>query len=120
MFTTGHSGVTGKERADSWADEAVLDNNLSLDAPTVIQIVTEQLIKNRPKSSSHTLDRLKEKGICPGDGAKSDNRGFLRRINNQLLMDTVSLQTLRASLKMRSEQVWLCATCQDDNADPSI
>ena len=118
VFTPGHAGVTGNERADSLADAAVVDNNLTLDAPTVIQIVTEQLIKNRPNSSSHTLDRLKEKGICPGDGAKSDNRGSLRRINNQLLMDTVSLQTLRASLKTRSEQVWLCATCEDDNAAP--
>ena len=120
VFTPGHAGVTGNERADSLADAAVVDNNLTLDAPTVIQIVTEQLIKNRPNSSSHTLDRLKEKGICPGDGAKSDNRGSLRRINNQLLMDTVSLQTLRASLKTRSEQVWLYATCKDDNAAPKV
>ena len=46
VFTPGHAGVTGNERADSLADAAVVDNNLTLDAPTVIQIVTEQLIKN--------------------------------------------------------------------------
>ena len=78
VFTPGHgtAGVTGKKGDDSLADAAVADNNLTLDAPTVIQIVTEHLIKNRPNSSANTLDRLKEKSICPGDGAKSDKKGF--------------------------------------------
>ena len=115
IFTPGHAGDIGNERADTLADAAVLDNNLTLDAPTVIQIVTEKLLEKRPPSSSYTLELLKQKGICPGDGARNDSRGSSRRIQNQLLMDTVSIQTLRKTLAARSEQIWQCAFCSDDN-----
>ena len=115
IFTPGHAGVIGNERADTLADTEVLDNNLTLDAPTVIQIVTEKLLEKRPPSSSYTLELLKQKGICPGDGARNDSRGSSRRIQNQLLMDTVSIQTLRTTLAARSEQIWQCAFCSDDN-----
>ena len=48
IFTPGHAGVIGNERADTLADAAVFDNNLTLDAPTVIQIVTEKLLEKKP------------------------------------------------------------------------
>ena len=58
IFTPGHAGVIGNERADTLADTEVLDNNLTLDAPTVIQIVTEKLLEKRPPFSSCTLELL--------------------------------------------------------------
>ena len=63
VFTPGHAGVEGNERADRLAVAAIIDNNITLDGPTVLQIVAEQLKEKRPQSSSNTLCILKEKGI---------------------------------------------------------
>ena len=106
------------QRTRSLAGEAVIDNNLIIDPPTVVQCVTDQLIASRPQSSSHTLSRLKEKGVQPGDGATCNRRGAARRRQNQLLMETVSLQTLRYTLMTRDEQAWACpACCEADVVD---
>ena len=115
IFSPGHAGVMGNERADSLAGEAVIDNNITIDPPTVVQCVTDQLIASRPQSSSYTLSRLKEKGVQPGDGATCNRRGVARRRQNQLLMETLSLQTLRASLMTRDEQAWACPACYDSD-----
>ena len=106
IFTPGHAGVEGNERADRLADAAIIDNNITLDGPTVLQIVAEQLKEKRPQSSSHTLSILKDKGIQAGAGATSDLRGASRRYHNQLLTETLSLFTLRHLLKMRTELAW--------------
>ena len=115
IFSPGHAGVQGNERADSLAGEAAIDGNLTLDPPTVIQCVADQLLANRPPSSSHTLALLKDKGVKPGEGATCNSRGVTRRLQNQLLMETVSLQTLRRSLMSRDEQAWGCPACQDSD-----
>ena len=115
IFSPGHAGVTGNERADSLAGEAVIDNNITIDPPTVVQCVSDQLIASRPQSSSYTLSRLKEKGVQLGDGATCNRRGVARRRQNQLLMETLSLQTLRASLMTRDEQAWACPACYDSD-----
>ena len=75
VFSPGHSGVSGNERADSLAGAAVIDNNLTLDPPTVMQCVRQHLEDIRAPSSSHTLSRLKEKGIRAGEGAQCTLRG---------------------------------------------
>ena len=113
VFSPGHAGVIGNERADSLAGDAAIDNNLTLDPPTVIQCVAEQLAENRPPSSSYTLSLLKDKGVGPGDGASCNNRGAARRRHNQLLMETVSLPTLRHNLMTRGEQAWGFPACSD-------
>ena len=69
IFSPGHAGVKGNERADSLAGDAVIDNNLTLDSPTVIHCVTKQSVASRPESSSYTLSFLKDKGVQLGDGA---------------------------------------------------
>ena len=101
IFSPGHAGVTGNERADSLAGTAAIDNDLILDPPTVLQCVQENLLQNRPPSSSHTVSLLKEKNIQPGDGANCTLRGATRRRHNQLLTETISLHTLRWTLKER-------------------
>ena len=120
IFSPGHAGVKGNERADSLAGDAVIDNNLTLDPPTVIQCVTQQLINARPSSSSYTLSLLKDKGVQLGEGATCTHRGATRRLRNQLLMETVSLQTLRYSLKSREEQAWSCSACQDPDVGDKV
>ena len=113
IFSPGHAGVTGNERADSLAGSAAIDNDLVLDPPTVLQCVKENLLQNRPPSSSYTVSRLKEKNIQPGEGAKCTLRGATRRRHNQLLTETISLHTLRWVLMERSERLWGCP-CFDD------
>jgi len=65
IFTPGHAGVIGNERADTLADAAVFDNNLTLDAPTVIQIVTEKLLEKRPPSSPTHSNSSNRKEFAP-------------------------------------------------------
>ena len=115
IFTPGHAGVEGNERADRLADAAIIDNNITLDGPTVLQIVAEQLKEKRPQSSSYTLSILKEKGIQAGVGATSDMRGASRRYHNQMLTETISIPTLRHLLMTRAEQAWECPACSEAN-----
>lgn len=115
VFTPGHAGVEGNERADRLADAAIIDNNITLDGPTVLQIVAEKLTEKRPQSSSHTLSILKEKGIQAGAGAISDLRGASRRYHNQMLTETMSIPTLRHLLTTRAEQAWECPACSEVN-----
>ena len=117
LFCPGHSGVKGNERADTLAGTAAIDNNFTLDPPTVIAHVKEHLCSNRESSSSYTLQRLLEKLVKAGEGRSCSLRRVARRHNNQLLMETVSLSTLRSTLRSRGEQTWSCPTCNDPDGD---
>ena len=117
VFSPGHAGVRGNERADVLAGTAPIDDDYILDPPTVLQIVKEHLVQKRPPSSSYTVDILKDKGIQVGEGASSTNRGALRRRQNQLLLETISLHTLRWSLLTREEQMWECPSCQSSDVE---
>ena len=116
VFSPGHSGVVGNERADRLAGTAAVDNNLTLDPPTVVQCVKQHLESIRPPSSSFTLSRLKEKGVQAGVGVCCTLRGATRRRMNQMQMETVSLPTLRWLLAVRCEQEWIYPDCEDHNA----
>ena len=100
IFSLGHAFMQGNERADCLAGEAVVDNNLTINPATV----SDQLIASRPQSASYTLSRLKEKGVWSGDGATCNSRAVACWRQNQLLMETLSLQTLQGTLMMREEQ----------------
>ena len=113
IFSPGHAGVVGNERADVLAGSATIDNNLTLDPSTVLQCVQEHLALSRPQDSSYTLTLLKEKGVLAGEGANDTSRGATRRRQNQLLFETISLPTLRWSLQSRSERAWVCPACMD-------
>ena len=117
VFSPSHAGVQGNERADSPAGTTAIDNNFTIDPPTVIKCVTEQLAASRPESSSYTLSLLKDKGVQPGEAANCKNRGITRRRQNQLLMETVSLQTIKYTLMLRDEQAWDCPTYRDSDGD---
>ena len=79
--------------------------------------VREHLCSNREPSSSYTLQRLHEKGVKAGEGRSCSLHGVARRHHNQLLMETVSLSTLRSTLRSRGEQTWSCPTCNDPDGD---
>ena len=105
------------KRAGSLDGTATIDNYLTIDPPTVLQCVTEQLAASRPESSSYTLSLLKDKGVQTGEAGNCNNRGITRHRQNQLLMETASLQTLKYNLMLREEQAWDCPACRDSDGD---
>ena len=105
------------KKADKLAGEAKIGGKLTLDPPTVLTAVAESLKEKRVESKSHTLERLKEKGIQSGEGKRSNLCGPTRRISNQMMMETVSRHTLGWILKRRGEQRWTCSDCRDPNTE---
>ena len=120
LFCPGHSGVHGNERADKLAGDAVTGDKLTFDSPLVLSTVRDYLQSTRPETSSHTMKILLEKNIKAGDGCQNMLRGVARRQHNQLLVETISMATLRSSLKMRGEQIWNCPACEDPYAADKV
>ena len=58
-----------------------------------------------------------EMGVEFGSARKSNIRGRMRRYVNQLMMETISLPTLRWTLLRRSEEAWSNPSSEDLNAD---
>ena len=73
-----------------------------------MQCVRQHLEDVRAPSSSHTLSRLKEKGIRAGEGAQCTLRGATRRRLNQIKIQTICFQTLRWLLAAMCEQELTC------------
>jgi ribonuclease HI len=115
IFSPGHAGVLGNERADVLAGEAVIKGDLIMDPPAVRAAVQEMLSATRVEEDSYTLDRLKEKNVARGDGRQGMLHGPAKRRANQLLMETISIYTLRWTLQRRGESLW---TSVDDEEDP--
>ena len=120
LFCPGHSGVQGNERADELAGTAVVGDQMTLDSPLVLATVKNDLCSKRPESTSYTLKLLHDKNIKAGEGRHCELRGVTRRQHNQLLMETVSLKTLRSTLKARGEQMWECPGCRDPYAEDQV
>ena len=73
------------------------------------------LSATRVEEDSYTLDRLKEKNVARVDGRQGMLHGPAKRRANQLLMETISIYTLRWTLQRRGESLW---TSVDDEEDP--
>ena len=118
IYCPGHSGVSGNEAADKLAGSAPIEaNDILFDPQAVIKMVETSLCNNKydETSSSNTLLSLIDSGVKRGDGAKCKLRGPTRRRTNQLMLGTVSAQTLKWSLGRRTEQLWACPTCREVN-----
>ena len=86
------------------AGEAVIKGDLIMDPPAVRAVVQEMLSATRVEEDSYTLDRLKEKNVARGDGRQGMLHGPAKRRVNQLLMETISIYTLRWTLQRRGEK----------------
>ena len=121
IYCPGHAGVIGNEAADKLAGNAQINENIQaiFDGSSVESMIENELASKRDchPSTSYTLQCLKEKGFKRGQGSKSELRGDTRRLNNQLLCETVSMRTLRWTVARRAEQTWACPTCYDANQD---
>ena len=115
IFCPGHAGVCGNERADKLAGSAAIEGGLTLDPPTVLSTVRDHLASSR-EDESFTKEMLVEKGVKFGEGRKSDLRGPARRLSNQLMMETVSMPTLRWTLLRREEELWSNPYADDANS----
>ena len=117
IFCPGHASVKGNERADQLAGEALVQGSMTLDPPTVLNLVKE-MIASKNKDQSHTLQMLIEKDVQAGEGRKVELRGQARRITNQLMMSTISRNTLKWTLQRRGEEIWTCSDCKDPDSGP--
>ena len=107
--------------ADRLAGNAEIDEYVQaiFDGGSVERMVETQIAKVRDcrPSDSFTLQCLKGKGYKRGDGTKSALKVDSRRKMNQLLCETVSINTLRWTVARRAEQMWACPTCYDADLD---
>ena len=102
------------ESEDVLAGDAVLKGELIIYPPAVRVAVQEMLSATRVEEDSHTLNHLKEKNVARGDGRQGMLHGPAKRRANQLLMETISIYTLRWTLQQRGESLW---TSSDDEED---
>ena len=103
----GYAGVKGNEVADMLAGNAEINENVQaiFDGGSVEKMVETQIANERDcsPSDSFTLQCLKGKGYKRSEGTKSALRGDLRRKMNQLICETVSIDTLTAEMDCGEE-----------------
>ena len=116
IFCPGHAGVIGNERADKLAGDSVIEGDFTLDPPTILSTVRDYLA-SAIEEDSFTKNIVMEKGVKYGEGRKSELRGPDRRFSNQLMMETVSMPTLRWTLLKRGEEVWSDPFADETNSD---
>ena len=106
---------------DRLAGNAEIDEKVQVifDGGSVENMVETQIANERDYCpyDYFTHQCLKGKGYKRGEGTKSALKCDSRRKMNQLLCETVSINTLRWTVARRAEQMWACATCYDANLD---
>ena len=65
-FSSGHAGVVSNERADVLAGATVIDNNLTLDPPTVLKCIQDIFTQQNTSLLVH-IDSSEGK-MCSGQG----------------------------------------------------
>ena len=78
VFCPGHAGISGNERADELAGDAVINGSITLDPAQVVCLVKEKLAATSVEGTSLTLATLKERGIVRGAGQQNDLSGVAR------------------------------------------
>ncbi|RUS70140.1 hypothetical protein EGW08_022093 [Elysia chlorotica] len=115
IFCPGHAGVTGNERADKLAGNATVNGTLRLDKQEVLKALSEHLrnAEDTAAEDQQAIKRMIELGVRKGEGRGRQLVGKDRRVHNQVLTGTVSLDTLRCVLQRGAEHLWGCPLCKD-------
>ena len=111
IYTPGHAGVRGNERADELAGTGNTSSDFQwceADVMCEIRLRNESVVHD-----SETIGRLQELGIQKGDGCRSTLKGTSRHRSNQKMMGTISTVTLSWLLERAAECLWTCPTCHD-------
>jgi len=114
IFSPGHAGVRGNERADELAAKGDIRGPLEMGEAEVFTALTERC----GEEVGDTVERLREFGVDRGDAVKSTTRGEERKILNQQLTGTLSRRILREILRRRTEHMWVCPTCSEVDSAP--
>ena len=70
VYSPGHAGVSGNERADSLAGTAAIDNNLILDPPSVLHVSNSSFLTSECKALLTLCLDFKRKGFKPVKGCR--------------------------------------------------
>ncbi|BFZ17186.1 hypothetical protein BsWGS_20225 [Bradybaena similaris] len=116
IFVPGHAGVVGNERADRLAGTAAVSEGQPMDRSDIICALRE-LGRNEDLQAhpSPSIDRMHEMGLTMGAARKERYNNPTRRFINQQRTGTISRWTLLELLQGRSEHLWTCPECRDDN-----
>ena len=104
IYSPGHAGVSGNERADRLANTAVITSGLQLGRAELLRGLKNFL--NTDKPEHHSIDHLKERGKEEGSGRNSTLQGQEQSVFNQANIGTVSRATLGRLLRDGAERVW--------------
>ena len=63
------------------------------------------------------VERMRLMGIMEGEGRRSQLFGKMRRIQNQHLTGMISMNTLRALLVRRAEELWMNTSSDDATSE---
>ena len=115
MYCPGHAGVQGNEVADNLAGRALVDGEVKLDKPEVMQRLYTHLAQAEEIewTTHYSIVRMKDLGVRKGDARKSRLAGRARRLQNQPATGTISMYTLRGILRRGTEHIWVCPECRD-------
>jgi len=105
IFTPGHAGVRGNERADMLAGDATIRDDLCWSEADVLENLKVHSVDDAI-SDSLSIQRMIENGIKRGNGCNSSLRGACRNRVNQLKIGTISSVTLRWWLERMTECIW--------------
>src|SRR5579871_565052 len=117
IFVPGHAGVVGNERADNLASTAAVGGGRAMDRADILHAIRDI---NRTEEAtagvvSTSISRMQELGVQRGFARHECFSGNRRCFINQQRTGTVIRRVLMEILKMRSEHLWTCSTCSDDD-----
>jgi hypothetical protein len=117
IFVPGHAGVRGKERADRLAGTALISDGCAMDHVDVLQALSEagRVEDSLGDKELSTMERLRDVQVKLGAVRYEQYAGSQRQIVNQIRTGTVSRHMLLNVLERRSEHLWVCPMCKDDN-----
>src|SRR5579871_210916 len=118
IYVPGHAGVQGNESADRLAGSANITEGQPMDRADIINALRESFrAKEFDGCVSTSVIRMRECGLRVGTARRENFRRRLKAMINQHRTGTISHATLIELLRRRSEHLWICPECNDDNLE---
>ena len=109
-------GVEGNERADQLASLATTTDGQPMDRADILIALRESSQSEDFEMNEHeSISRMRELGVRMGIVRREHLTKISKRAVNQHRTGTISRYTLRDLLKRRSEHLWTCPVCEEDN-----